>query len=354
MTSFHHERRTGIAAALGAALLFGAGTPAAKVLLDRVDSWLLAALLYLGSGIGLVVLRGLTRSPMPRLARADWLWLSAATVAGGVIAPSLLMWGLLGMPASDASLLLNAEGVFTAMLAWFVFKENFDRRIALGMAAIVAGSVVLSWPGEARLPAALPAVAVLGACLAWALDNNLTRKVALADASFIAMTKGLAAGATNLALAVTAGSAIPAWPDLVGAVLLGLASYGLSLTLFVIALRHLGSARTGAYFSIAPFVGAALAVLLLGDPVTPTLLLAGGLMALGVSLHLTEHHSHRHEHHPMEHGHWHTHSPGDPHHDHEHDEPVRPGTRHAHSHRHAALTHSHPHFPDAHHRHDHD
>ncbi|WP_139557834.1 DMT family transporter [Methylotetracoccus oryzae] len=354
MTTFHHERRIGIAAALGAALLFGAGTPLAKVLLGRVDPWLLAALLYLGSGIGLLVLRLAARSPRPHLALTEWLWLAAATVAGGVVAPLALMWGLYGMPAAGASLLLNAESVFTALLAWFVFRENFDRRIALGMVAIVAGSVVLTWPGEARLSLSLPALAVLGACLAWALDNNLTRKAALADASFIAMAKGLAAGSTNLALALGTGAAPPVWPDVAAAALLGLLSYGLSLTLFVIALRHLGSARTGAYFSTAPFVGAALAVALLGDPITPTLLLAGGLMALGVILHLTEHHSHRHEHHRMEHGHWHTHGPGDPHHDHQHDEPVRPGTRHTHWHQHEPLAHSHPHFPDAHHRHDHD
>ena len=354
MTLLLNERRAGVAAALGAALLFGAGTPLAKGLLGRIDPWLLAALLYLGSGIGLLVLRLAARSPRPRLAWADWLWLAAATVAGGVVAPLALMWGLYGMPAAGASLLLNAESVFTALLAWFVFRENFDRRIALGMAAIVAGSVVLTWPGQARLSLSLPALAVLGACLAWALDNNLTRKAALADASFIAMAKGLAAGSTNLALALTAGAALPAWPDVAAAALLGLLSYGLSLTLFVVALRHLGSARTGAYFSTAPFVGAALAVVLLGEPLSTTLLLAGALMALGVLLHVTERHDHAHAHEALEHSHWHTHGRYDPHHAHDHDESVEAGTRHAHAHRHAPLIHSHPHFPDAHHRHDHD
>lgn len=197
------------------------------------------------------------------------------------------MFGLARMPASGASLLLNAEGVFTALLAWFAFRENFDRRIAIGMLAIVAGAAVLSWPGEARFGDAWPALAVLGACLAWGIDNNLTRKVALNDATWIAAVKGLAAGAVNLLLALWVGSALPAAPTLAGGLVLGLAAYGISLALFVVGLRHLGTARTGAYFSVAPFFGAVLAVLGLGEPVATGLLVAGGLMALGVWLHLT-------------------------------------------------------------------
>ena len=139
-------------------------------------------------------------------------WLFGAVLAGGGVGPVLLMFGLAGMPASGASLLLNAEGVFTALLAWFVFKENFDRRIALGMLAIVAGALVLSWPGDAQFGNLWPALAVLGACLSWGIDNNLTRKVSLADAGWIAMVKGLAAGAVNLALAFSLGAALPALP----------------------------------------------------------------------------------------------------------------------------------------------
>jgi drug/metabolite transporter (DMT)-like permease len=141
-----------------------------------------------------MLLRLLRRAPSARLAAGEWPWLAGAVVSGGVVGPVLLMVGLGGMPASGAALLLNAEGVFTALLAWFAFKENFDRRIALGMVAIVAGAVLLGWPGEARFGAVWPALAVLGACLAWGLDNNLTRKVSLADASWLAMIKGLAAG----------------------------------------------------------------------------------------------------------------------------------------------------------------
>lgn len=343
----------GVIAAVAAAVLFGAGTPLAKLLLTHTSPWLLAALLYLGSGIGLWVVRRVRRAPAVHLEKSDWRWLAGAVVAGGVVGPVLLLFGLSAMPASGASLLLNAEGVLTALLAWFAFKENFDRRIALGMFAIVIGAVVLSWPGEARFAGMWPVLAVLGACLAWAIDNNLTRKVSLADASFIAMAKGLGAGATNLILALSTHAAWPETGTVVWAALLGFASYGASLALFVIGLRHLGTARTGAYFSVAPFFGAALAIVLLNESVTPQLLAAGLLMAVGVWLHLTERHEHEHTHELLAHTHEHVHGEGDQHHEHAHDQTVMPGTRHTHQHLHAPTRHLHPHFPDAHHLHPH-
>ena len=211
--SLHNAlRHPGIAAALGAALLFGAGTPLAKWLLDAVSPWLLAGLLYLGSGLGLTLYRALRRAPAVRLAPGGALWFAGAILAGGIVGPVLLMLGLAGMPASGASLLLNAEGVFTALLAWFAFRENFDRRIALGMAAIAAGTIVLSWPGDARFAGLWPTLAVLGACLAWAIDNNLTRKISATDATWIAAIKGSAAGAVNLMLAWSLGASLPPLP----------------------------------------------------------------------------------------------------------------------------------------------
>lgn len=339
----------GVIAALGAALLFGAGTPFAKLLLSSISPWLLAGLLYLGSGIGLTLYRRLKRSAAVKLPRSEILWFSGAIAAGGIVGPVLLMLGLSGMPASGASLLLNAESVFTALLAWFAFKENFDRRIAWGMGAIVAGAIVLSWPGEARFAGLWPALAVLGACFAWGIDNNLTQKVSLTDASWIASVKGLVAGTVNLVLAFTLGATWPPLPDLAGAMIIGFLAYGVSLVLFVVGLRHLGTARTGAYFSVAPFFGAVLAIAM-GETLTVPLLIAAALMLLGVWLHLSERHQHEHVHEVLEHAHEHTH---DAHHQHAHDVPVAPGTRHSHAHRHEKLTHSHVHFPDAHHRHPH-
>ena len=345
----------GVAASLAAALLFGAAAPLAKLLLAQVSPWLLAALLYLGSGLGLALLRRLRRKPAVRLPAGEWRWLAGAVFAGGVVGPVLLMAGLAGMPASQASLLLNGEAVLTALLAWFVFRENVDRRVALGMVAIVAGGMLLAWPQEGAGAAATwrPALLVLGACLAWAIDNNLTRKVSLADASWLAMVKGLIAGTTNLVLALALGAHWPALPLVGAAALLGLLSYGVSLVLFVLGLRALGTARTGAYFSVAPFFGAVLAVLVLGEPLSWQLAAAALLMALGVWLHLTERHEHRHAHIPLDHAHEHVHGAGDEHHDHPHEPPVPPGTRHTHPHHHEPLVHSHPHYPDAHHRHGH-
>ena len=339
----------GVLAAFGAALLFGAGIPVAKLLLRTVDPWLLAGLLYLGSGLGLTLYRRLVRAPAVRLAKSEIWWLAGAIAAGGVVGPVLLMLGLTRTPASGASLLLNAEGVFTALLAWFAFKENFDWRIALGMAVILAGAAILSWPEEIHFTALWPALSILGACLAWAVDNNLTRRVSLTDATWIASIKGLAAGAVNLTLAIGLGAEVPPIRAAAAAMVIGLLAYGVSLALFVIGLRHLGTARTGAYFSVGPFLGAVLAVML-GDAITPRLLAAGTLMAFGVWLHLSERHEHEHVHDALEHEHEHIH---DAHHRHEHDSTVAPGTRHSHRHRHEQITHAHHHFPDAHHRHDH-
>ncbi|CAK0763753.1 Permease of the drug/metabolite transporter (DMT) superfamily [Gammaproteobacteria bacterium] len=339
----------GVAAALVAALLFGASTPLAKLLLHEVGPWMLAGLFYFGSGIGLMVFRWLRQAEGVPLEKKEAAWFAGAIFFGGVVAPILLLWGLSNMPASSAALLQNAEGVFTALLAWFAFRENFDRRIALGMAAIATGAVILSWPEAARFAGAWPMLAVLGACLAWGIDNNLTRKVSLSDATWIASIKGIAAGCFNLMLAFFLGERLPALPTLMVAMSLGFLSFGVSLTLFVIGLRHLGTARTGAYFSVAPFFGAVLA-LAVGEPITLRLLVAGVLMAFGVWLHLTERHEHPHVHESLEHTHEHEH---DEHHHHDHDGLIGNDEKHRHFHRHEFLVHTHPHFPDAHHRHRH-
>ncbi len=342
----------GVAAALAAAALFGAGTPLAKSLLGAVDPWTLAGLLYLGSGIGLALWRVVRRAAPVLLPAEQRLWLGGAVLAGGVLGPLLLMLGLSRMPASGASLLLNAEGVLTSLLAWVAFKENLNRRLVLGMLAIVAGALVLSWQRDAQLGEAWPALAVLGACTAWAIDNNLTRKVSLVDATWIASVKGLVAGGVNLLLGLAIGASWPSMPWVAGALVLGLAAYGVSLALFVIGLRHLGTARTGAYFSVAPFFGAVLSVVWLKEPVSEHLLVAGGLMALGVWLHLTERHEHTHTHEWLEHEHEHEH---DAHHQHAHDPSMVLSTagKHSHRHRHEPMTHVHAHFPDAHHQHKH-
>lgn len=348
MKSLHH---VGVQAAIASAVLFGAGTPFAKILLGDVSPWLLAGLLYTGSGVGLLAWRLVRRAPRVRIHRREIIPLGGAVFFGGLIAPVLLMVGLANMPASGASLLLNAEAVFTAVLAWFVFRENFDRRIALGMVAIVAGAVVLSVPSGANFGSPWPALAILGACLCWGLDNNLTRKVALNDATWLAAVKGGVAGPVNLLLAFLLGATVPSGWVIAGAMVIGLFAYGVSLALFIVGMRHIGTARAGAYFSVAPFFGALIA-LNLGEPITWPLVVAAALMGVGVWFHLTERHEHEHVHEPITHDHWHSH---DEHHQHVHADGVAvpAGTLHRHEHTHDALTHSHEHYPDAHHRHRH-
>jgi drug/metabolite transporter (DMT)-like permease len=344
----------GVVAALGAAALFGLSTPLAKMLVTSMPPLLLAGLLYLGSGIGLAVLltiRAVTggRGSITWPRGTDVWWLLGAIAAGGAIGPYLLMYGLQTTDSASASLILNLEGVFTALLAWFVFKENFDRRIAIGMALIVAGGAALSIGPALRAEGLIGPMAIAGACLAWAIDNNLTRKVSVHDAMFIACTKGLVAGTTSLTLVLAYGAQVPATFTVLQACVLGFLGYGLSLTLFVVALRSLGTARTGAYFSLAPFIGAALAVAL-GAPLTVSLLVAGLLMAAGVWLHITEHHQHSHRHVRVEHEHPHTH---DEHHQHQHGPQWDGREPHSHVHVHEPLQHTHAHYPDVHHRHAH-
>lgn len=347
--------RIGPALALVSAALFGLAAPGAKVLLDAIDPWMLAALLYLGAGLGLGLILAARRlraswRMAAALGRREAGWLAAAIVCGGCAGPVLLMVGLATTPASSAALLLNLEGVLTALIAWFVFRENFDKRIALGMAAIAGGAVLLSWGGTFTLRGLLGPLAIAGACLAWALDNNFTRKVSLADPVGIAALKGLVAGAVNFVLALLLGAALPPLSAGLAAAALGFVSIGLSLVLFITALRHLGTARTGAYYSTAPFVGAAVGVVALGEPVTAVLAVAGLLMAVGVWLHLTERHEHEHEHAPLAHSHRHVH---DWHHRHAHGPDDPPGEPHSHRHVHVRLRHRHQHYPDAHHQHSH-
>lgn len=357
MTTPDESRRrvsVGIGFAIASALLFGSSTPCAKLLLGETLPLLLAGLLYAGSGLGLSVVRLLTPASVDEapITRADVPWLAGAVVAGGILAPVLLMSGLRSTPASVASLLLNLEGVFTALLAWFVFRENFDRRIALGFALIMAGGDLLSWEAGVGGCLALPmgSLAIAAACFCWAVDNNLTQKVSGADPLRLAAIKGTVAASVNLVLAVFTGASWPPVAMAAGALAVGFLGYGVSLTFFVLALRHLGTARTGAYFSLAPFFGAAASLVVLRESIGEGFVAAGCLMAIGAWLHLTEHHHHEHHHEKLEHSHRHVH---DEHHRHAHDGDVAAAEPHTHVHVHEPLIHRHPHYPDIHHRHRH-
>lgn len=346
------KREPGILLALGAAVLFGASTPLAKLALSSASPLLVAGLLYLSSGIGLFAVRAIrfrqtTETP---LSRADFPWLAGAILAGGVVGPALFMLGLMNTSASAASLLLNLEAVATAAIAWIAFRENVDRRVGAGFALITLGAVFLSLPRTGELALSSGALLIAAACFCWGVDNNLTRKISGSDPSQIAMWKGLVAGAVNIGLALTIGAKLPPLNTILAVAAIGLLGYGVSLVLFVRALRHLGTARTAAYFSTAPFVGTALAFAMGQGQLDWAYIAAGILMSIGVWLHVTERHEHLHIHEPLEHEHLHYH---DEHHRHEHSSSDPPGEPHAHRHRHARLKHAHPHYPDIHHRHEH-
>lgn len=354
MSEHHHSHLwPGVPFALGAAVLFGASTPLSKLLLYSADPWLLAGILYLGAGVGLALVHwgrplfGLANVEAP-LKGNDMPWLVVVIVFGGIMGPLFLMLGLSRTSAATGSLLLNLEGLATMAIAWVVFRENVDRRLLLGAAAILAGTIALSWKGEG-LSLDVGGVFIALACLCWGIDNNLTRKLSSADPVQIAMIKGLVAGSTNLIIALVVVGSVPSASIFVAGAVVGFFGVGVSLVVFMLGLRHLGTARTGAYFSLAPFIGAVLALLLFRDGISVQLVAAGLLMGVGLWLHLSERHDHWHDHKALEHDHAHTH---DEHHQHVHEGPVT--EPHSHWHRHEPMRHKHPHYPDLHHRHSHE
>ncbi|WP_298135513.1 DMT family transporter [Acidiferrobacter sp.] len=348
-----HPHR-GIVSALAAAVLFGASIPLAKGLLGLVSAVVLAGLLYLGAGMGLALVwswRRARRAETGTIARGDWPWLAGAVACGGVFGPLLLLYGLARMPAASASLLLNLENVFTALMAWFVFHEHRNRRIVGGMALIVFAGGLLAAQGPVGLASVAGPLAIVAACLCWAADNNLTRQVASGDPVLIAAVKGLAAGGVNVLAAVWLGEHVPSRAVAAAAGLVGFIGYGASLALFVRALRDIGTVRASGYFAVAPFAGALLALVWRPENEGVSFWAAAGLMASGVWLYLTERHVHSHHHPGLTHSHEHGH---DAHHLHGHDFPWDGWTPHVHRHTHEPLTHSHAHYPDIHHRHGHE
>lgn len=350
----------GVTQALTAALVFGASTPFAKRLGAGVNPVVVAGLLYLGSGLGLgaSLLARPSAGREARLRRADGLPLAGVLLFGGLLAPVLLLVGLRTTPSATASLLLNLEAVFTALGAWFLLREHADRRIVMGMLVIVAGGVLLSFQSNGGFGVTVGSVAIAGACLCWGIDNVVTRPLSIRDPRQIAAAKGLAAGSVNVAMGLLIGGTLPSVGRIVATMVTGLVGYGLSLVLYVRAVRSLGTARTGAYYAAAPFIGAGIGLVWLREPVGRLFLPALGLMAVGLAIHLTEQHGHRHLHAPILHAHGHDHA--DPHHEHDlggaadPGDPADPaGGTHELEHAHTAVAHEHGHTPDTHHRHRH-
>jgi drug/metabolite transporter (DMT)-like permease len=341
-----------------AAALFGISTPLAKVLLGSVPPVTLASLLYLGSGVGLTLLLLLRRLVGKRqkseasLTRKDAPWLAGAIVFGGVLAPIISMVSLRGTPASTASLLLNFESVATTLIALLAFKENIGKRVAFAVALITLSSVVLSWDFSNRWGFSLGALGIILACVCWGIDNNLTRSISSKNPYSIVAVKGLGAGLFSLCLSLASGNRLPDLRIALLAMLLGFFSYGLSIVLFVLAMRNLGSARTSAFFGAAPFIGALLSFVVFGSIPDLMFIIALPIMLFGTILLLKDNHAHYHAHEPVVHEHKHTHNDG--HHNHAHEDiPGFENISHSHVHGHNALLHRHAHTPDINHRHVH-
>jgi drug/metabolite transporter (DMT)-like permease len=344
--------------ALLAALFFGASAPFAKLLLGEIDPILLAALLYLGSGLGLLVVRAVQQVRGPsvgteaRLKNTDLLWLAGAILAGGIAAPIILLYSLRNTPAATASLLLNFEAVATTLIATFAFKEYVSRRAWGAIVAITLASILLSINPNSEWGLSVGAAGILAACALWGIDNNLTRNIAARNPLTIVTIKGLAAGACSLVLAMALGSRLPGWTTLLGAMILGSLSYGLSNALFIRAMRGLGAARTSALFGTAPLAGIGQSFLFLREGTSLMLWLAIPLVIAGTVLLVSENHSHRHLHEVIIHEHPHSHD--DEQHKHDHTASELHAGSHSHPHEHTRYEHEHLHMPDIDHRHTHE
>lgn len=343
--------------ALFAAVLFGASAPLSKLLLDEVQPVPLAAFLYLGSGTGAFLmllfqrLRSGGRTMEAHLIRRDLPWLGGALLAGGIGAPIILLLGLERTPASTASLLLNFEGVATTLIAVFFFKESIDRRITLAIGLVTLASILLTWTGG-NWGFSLGVLGIVGACFLWGLDNNFTRHISAKNPLIIVGIKGLGAGTFSLVLCLLIKQHIPAWNIILLAMLLGSVSYGISIQLFIVSMRHMGAARTSTLFGIAPFIGVVLSLVLLREKPQTLFWAALPVMLSGAWLMLTENHNHHHIHEPLEHNHRHSHLEEHHIHVYQEDVPLVNGS-HTHEHRHESLDHEHAHAPDLHHRHKH-
>ncbi len=340
--------------ALLAATLFGISTPLAKILVGDLSPVFLVAFLYLGTALGMFLIRTLSKSGFRSQTRQaeiripDVPWLMLAILAGGLIAPILLMSSLKITPAATASLLLNFEGVTTMLIAFAVFREQVGKRIWIALGIITLASILLSWNPDASFGLSVGAAGILLACVFWGIDNNSTRNISGKDPLAIVALKGFFAGTIALVIAFLGSNHLPGISLILAAMLLGFFCYGVSMVLFIRALRDLGAARTGAYFSIAPFIGAALSFLIFREYPDIPIVIAFGLMIAGALVLATERHTHQHHHIPIEHEHLHHHP--EEHHKHDHDETE--GGDHSHPHVHEPLDHDHPHTPDIHHRHE--
>jgi len=355
--TFMKEFKTALYVIL-AAVLFGASAPLSKLLLTRVDPIFMASFLYLGSGLGLALLKMFLRfkhsdlTDEAHLNRSDIPWLVIAVISGGVLAPIVLMFSLKATSAATASLLLNFESVATTLIAILIFRESADKRVWFSILLITLGSILLSWNPALPWGVSWGAFGIVLACIFWGIDNNFTCKISFKDPMTIVIIKGLCAGSFSLILGLTMGNPFPAIKMILPAMTLGFFSYGMSIFLFIRGMRALGAARTSALFSTAPFIGAIISLAIFNESQGSFFYIAALTIVVGIVILLRERHGHRHLHEGAVHNHRHSHDDG--HHNHFHNEnEMPPSGYHTHTHAHESVEHTHLHKPDVHHRHAH-
>jgi drug/metabolite transporter (DMT)-like permease len=352
MTTKNNQMHGPLLATLSAGL-FGISPVLCKLLIGDMSPALLAGLLYLGSGVGLQILlifqRRNSLRELMQLSPQHRIKLLGAVLSGGVIAPLCLTYGIKYGTATEVTLLLNLETVATTLIAWLIFKEYIGPRVWAGKLLILIAAAIVVLKSEGGFDFSLSGILVVLACIFWGIDNNLTRDVEELSSTVLASIKGLGAGVFTIMLALLFSNGSATGFQIGGALLVGSLSYGLSLVLFVEALRKIGSARTATFFATGPFVGTLLSVVLLGERPSVFYWVAVSLMLAGIFLLYNEIHRHLHTHKATEHDHTHSH---DEHHQHLHEE-ADVATSHAHFHVHEEITHIHGHWPDIHHRHTH-
>lgn len=342
--------------AIIAAALFGASAPFSKLLLGDIPPLQLAGLLYLGSGIFLLLLKFLQitlfRNKVEAgLQRADMPWLLGAVVSGGFLAPVALMYGLSTTSAATASMLLSFESAATTFLAALFFREHIGRRVVVALSLLTLACLVLAFDATGKFGFSFGALIVLLACVLWGADNNFTRNISSKDPMMIVIVKGIGAGSFSLVLSLLTGSHLSSLSYAALALAVGGLCYGVSLLLFIFALRDLGSSRASALIASAPFMGAAVSFLIYQQMPTVQFWISVPFMLAGILLLFSESHVHTHGHEATVHDHMHTHS--DAHHQHGHAQNDAGAETHRHEHRHDAIVHIHKHVPDIYHRHVH-
>ncbi len=339
--------------ALLAAALYALSAPLSKLLLADLPPAMMAALLYLGAGLGMFIIGALNRRtqktrPDNKLGRPELPYVIGMILLD-IAAPLLLMNGLARTSPANASLLNNFEIVATTLIALLWFGEFVSRRLWAAIALITAASILLTVQDAGSLQFSTGSLLVLAACVCWGLENNLTRKLSVKDPLQVVVIKGFGSGSGAMLIAVLLHQTHWYLPGVLGALALGFVAYGLSIYFYISAQRQLGAARTSAFYAAAPFFGVALSFLIFRTPPSPLFLAALAVMLLGTYFTINEKHIHLHLHPAETHTHAHNHTDG--HHTHTH-EPMPKG-EHSHEHTHEAQEHRHSHLPDEHHQHEH-